>query len=51
MVIDIILLILLAFAIIKGYRNGFVVAIFSFLAIVIGLAAAMKLSTWVAGWL
>ncbi len=51
MVIDIILLILLAFAIIKGYRNGFVVAIFSFLAIIIGLAAAMKLSTWVAGWL
>jgi hypothetical protein len=38
-------------AVIKGLRNGFVVAVFSFLAIIIGLAAAMKLSTAVAGWL
>ena len=38
-------------AIIKGFRNGFVVAVFSFLGIIIGLAAAMKLSTVVAGWL
>lgn len=51
MIIDILLLILLIFAIFKGLRNGFVIAIFSFLAIIIGLAAAMKLSTWVADWL
>ncbi len=51
MAIDIIFLILLILAIVKGYRNGFVVAVFSFLAIIIGLAAAMKLSTVVAGWL
>jgi membrane protein required for colicin V production len=38
-------------AVIKGYRNGFVIAVFSFLGIFIGLAAAMKLSTLVAGWL
>ncbi|MBV9987573.1 MAG: CvpA family protein [Chitinophagaceae bacterium] len=51
MFIDIILIILLITAVIKGMRNGFVVAVFSFLAIIIGLAAALKLSTWVAGWL
>ncbi|MEN9684852.1 MAG: hypothetical protein RLZZ28_638 [Bacteroidota bacterium] len=51
MVIDIIFLLLMSFALIKGYRNGFVVAIFSFLGIIIGLAAAMKLSAIVAGWL
>jgi membrane protein required for colicin V production len=51
MIIDIIFLLLMVFALIKGYRNGFVVAVFSFLGIIIGLAAAMKLSTVVAGWL
>jgi membrane protein required for colicin V production len=51
MIIDIILIILLISAVIKGMRNGFVIAVFSFLAVIIGLAAALKLSTWVAGWL
>lgn len=51
MAIDIIFLILIILAIIKGYRNGFVVAVFSFLGILIGLAAAMKFSTLVAAWL
>jgi membrane protein required for colicin V production len=51
MLIDIILIILLITAVLKGLRNGFVVAVFSFLAIFIGLAAALKLSTWVAAWL
>ncbi|MES2331573.1 MAG: CvpA family protein [Bacteroidota bacterium] len=51
MVIDIILIILMIIAVMKGLRNGFVVAVFSFVAIIIGLAAAMKLSTLVAGWL
>lgn len=41
----------MVFAVFKGYRNGFVVAVFSFLAVIIGLAAAMKLSALVAGWL
>ena len=51
MIIDIIFLILLAFAIIKGISRGFIVALFSFLAIIIGIAAAMKLSYIVANWL
>jgi membrane protein required for colicin V production len=51
MIIDIIFLVLLAFAIIKGIRRGFIVAVFSFLAVIIGVAAAMKLSYIVAGWL
>jgi membrane protein required for colicin V production len=38
-------------AVIKGYSRGFIVAIFSSLAIIIGLAAALKLSTVVADWL
>lgn len=49
MIIDIILIALLIIAVLKGLRNGFVIAVFSFLAIIIGLAAAMKLSAWVAG--
>jgi membrane protein required for colicin V production len=51
MLIDAIFIILMILAVIKGMRNGFVVAVFSFLAIIIGLAAAMKLSTVVADWL
>jgi len=49
MIIDFLLVLLLIFAVFKGLRNGFVIAVFSFLAIIIGLAAAMKLSVWVAG--
>lgn len=51
MIIDAIFIILMIMAVIKGLRNGFVVAVFSFLAVIIGLAAAMKLSTVVAHWL
>ncbi|MGZ8537185.1 MAG: CvpA family protein [Flavisolibacter sp.] len=51
MIIDIIVIILLIFAIFKGLLNGLVVAVFSFLAFVIGLAAALKLSTVVAEYL
>ncbi len=51
MIIDAIFILLMILAVIRGLRNGFVVAVFSFLAIIIGLAAAMKLSTAVAGWL
>ena len=51
MFIDVILMILLIISIIKGFKNGFIVAVFSFFAIIIGLAAAVKTSAWVAGWL
>jgi len=51
MIIDIILLILLVLAVIKGISRGFIVAIFSFFAIIIGVAAAMKFSFLAANWL
>jgi len=44
MFIDITVFILLILAAFKGFRNGLVVAIFSLLAFIIGLAAAIKLS-------
>ncbi|MEO8403908.1 MAG: CvpA family protein [Chitinophagaceae bacterium] len=48
MIIDVIFLIILILAIIKGFRRGLILGIFSFLAIIIGLAAAIKLSAIVA---
>lgn len=44
MILDIIVAIILILAIIKGYRQGLIVALFSFIAFIIGLAAALKLS-------
>ncbi len=49
MFVDTIFLVLMVMALFKGYRNGLVVGAFSFLAIIIGLAAALKLSAIVAG--
>ncbi len=51
MFIDIIFVVLVIIAAIKGYQQGLIVGLFSFIAIIIGLAAAMKLSTVVAGYL
>lgn len=51
MLIDIVAVILLVMACIKGYQKGLIIAVFSILAFVIGLAAALKLSAVVAGWL
>ncbi len=51
MVIDIIFFILMLSAIYKGYSRGFIIAVVSFIAIIIGLAAAVKLSVIVANWL
>jgi len=48
MFIDIIVVVLLIIAIFKGLSKGLIVGIFSFLAIIIGLAAALKLSALVA---
>lgn len=45
MFIDILLIVLLILATIKGYQRGLIVGVFSFIAIIIGLAAALKLST------
>jgi membrane protein required for colicin V production len=51
MLIDIIFIVLLLAAIVKGYSNGLIIAVFSLLALVIGLAAAIKLSVVTANWL
>jgi membrane protein required for colicin V production len=48
MMIDIIFVILLVLALIHGYRRGLIVAVFSLVSIVVGLAAAIKLSAVVA---
>ena len=46
--VDIIVLVLIIIGIYKGWRNGLVLGIFSALAFIIGLAAAIKLSAVVA---
>lgn len=51
MILDLIFVVILVLAIFKGYQRGLIVGIFSFLAIIIGLAAAIKLSTVVAGYI
>lgn len=51
MFVDFIAIGLIILAIIKGFQKGLVVAIFSLLAFIIGLAAALKLSTVVASYL
>lgn len=51
MFIDIIVVVLLVIAIFKGLRKGLIVGVFSFLAIIIGLAAAIKLSAVAASYL
>jgi membrane protein required for colicin V production len=51
MIIDLLLLVLLIIAVVKGVQRGLIVALFSLLAWVVGLAAALKLSTVVAGYL
>lgn len=48
MIIDIVFAVLMVLAIFKGMSRGIIVALFSFLAIIIGLAAALKLSASVA---
>jgi membrane protein required for colicin V production len=51
MLIDVIFILVLIMAIFNGLRRGFVVGIFSFLGVIIGLAAALKLSVVVARYL
>lgn len=49
--IDLIFAILMIVAIIKGFRKGFIIALFSIIAFIVGLAAALKLSAIVANYL
>lgn len=51
MILDIIVAVILILAVIKGYRQGLIVALFSFIALIIGIAAALKLSVVVAGYI
>jgi membrane protein required for colicin V production len=51
MFIDLIFIVLIVVAIVKGYSKGIILAIFSVLALIIGIAAAVKLSAVTASWL
>jgi membrane protein required for colicin V production len=51
MLIDTVALVLLIISVFKGFTKGFIVALFSFLAFIIGLAAALKLSTLAASYI
>jgi len=51
MVLDIITLCVLILAVFKGISKGLLLAVFSLLAFVIGIAAALKLSAITANWL
>ncbi len=51
MIIDIAFVIIMIIAIFKGLSKGFIVGIFSLLAFIIGLAAALKFSALVAAYL
>jgi membrane protein required for colicin V production len=49
--IDIVFAVLMVIACIKGYKKGLIIALFSIIAFIIGLAAALKLSALVAHWI
>lgn len=51
MLIDIVFFILMVLAVIKGYQKGLIIAVFSIIAFIIGIAAAMKLSTIAASYI
>jgi membrane protein required for colicin V production len=51
MIIDVLFAIILILAIFNGYKRGLIIGIFSFIAIIVGLAAAIKLSVAVAGYI
>lgn len=51
MILDIIVAVILILAAVKGFRQGLIVALFSVIAFIIGLAAALKLSVVVAGYI
>ncbi|MEO6188083.1 MAG: CvpA family protein [Ginsengibacter sp.] len=51
MIIDIAFIIAMLLAIFRGFSKGFIIAIFSLLAFIIGIAAALKLSAVLASYL
>lgn len=48
MLVDIVFVVLMLIACFKGYSKGFIIALFSIIAFIAGLAAALKLSSFVA---
>lgn len=51
MIIDLVFVVVLLLALLHGYRRGLIVGVFSLVAIIVGLAAAIKLSAVVSAWL
>ena len=51
MIIDIIYVIIIIIASVTGYRKGLIIAVFALIALLIGLAAAMKLSAITASYI
>ena len=49
MFIDIVFLLLILLACVKGYSKGLIIALFSIVGFIAGLAAALKLSVYVSG--
>ncbi len=50
MILDLLLAVAIILAVIKGFQRGLIIGVFSLVAVIIGLAAAMKLSIVVAGY-
>jgi len=51
MFLDLLFAVIIVLAVLKGYKRGLIVGLFSLVAIIIGLAAAIKLSAVVAGYI
>ena len=51
MLIDLVFAVIIVLALIRGYQRGLILGAFSLVAVIIGLAAAIKLSTVVAGYI
>lgn len=51
MIIDIIFAVIVILALFRGYSQGLIMGVFSFLSVIIALAAALKLSAVVAGYI
>ena len=51
MILDIIFIVILLLALLKGYSQGLIMGLFSLLSVIIGLAAALKFSAVVASYI
>ena len=51
MILDIICIVAVILGVLRGYQRGLIIGVFSLLSVIIGLAAALKLSTVVAAYI